>query len=231
MPKITPLTSITPIKRNAKMPVIHRPTWKFSKLINSVTSMRRSGNWMNSLGKCLFMIQSIRVMAKMPIKIPPCTWWNNKLPMSTKPMMDSQISGEWISPSPTMVSLLGTTSFTEVMPTRAICNPMPTIVASLTERGISFITTEESPVTDRNSSTIPATKHAVKASCTDKPVPITKPYVKYALRPIPGARPRGRLPKYPATNDPTKLASAVLTTTAVGGIPILDKSCGFTNRM
>jgi hypothetical protein len=33
-----------------------------------------------------------------------------------------------------------------------------------------------------------------------------------------------RYPKYPAIKEPVKLASAVLTTTAVVGIPIFDRS-------
>ena len=119
-----------------------------------------------------------------------------------------------------------------VMPTKAICKPMPTMVPTLTAWGMRFMTTDATPVTDSTSRTKPATKHDVKACWRVKPSPpITRPYVRYADRPNPGPNPNGKLPNTPQMNEPTADATAVEMTMSVGGTDSLERSCGLTKRM
>ena len=61
-----------------------------------------------------------------------------------------------------MVSSFETTIFTEVMPTRAICNPMPIIVDIFTDFGIAFMITSVKPLTDDIHNMMPDTKHYKK---------------------------------------------------------------------
>lgn len=112
-----------------------------------------------------------------------------------------------------IVSSLRTTMSIVVIPTTAICKPMPTIVASLIELGMSLMTMVDIPDTEKIHSKMPEIAQEVYACVIVKPSPATIPYARYTLKPIPGASPKGKFAKMPQIAHPTALDKAVAVTT------------------
>jgi len=77
----------------------------------------------------------------------------------------------------------------------------------------------------------PSTKTAARATCQAMPIAPTTVKVKYAFRPIPGAKAKGRFAHSPITVHPTKAAIAVANKASSNPIPVPESIAGLTNKI
>src|SRR5258708_39582872 len=76
------------------------------------------------------------------------------------------------------------------------------------------------PISVRMRNVIPERNTAPSAACHGTPIPLTTEYVKYALRPIPGASAMGYLAKPPIRKLPAAAERHVAAVTAARGMPV-----------
>ena len=113
----------------------------------------------------------------------------------------------------------------------AINRPIPTETAFLRHFGMELKIAYLTLVSERRMTMIPSKNSANKAICHVQRPPRTTVYARYALRPIPAERAKGRFAHIAMRAVPIKDAIQVARRTAVLSIPAAERMLGFTARM
>ena len=177
--------------------------------------------------------QSITLTAKIPIIIAPGTFLLSKIAIIAKPKPASSTGQDEMSPRPTSVAGLSTTTPAFLNPMIAKNKPIPAPIPSFIERGIELMIYFLAGVTLSAMNTIPAIKTAASACWKVYPIPKITPNVKKAFSPIPGASATGHLAHSPIINVPITAAMIVAVNTAPKSMPVpsVERIAGFTTVM
>ena len=135
----------------------------------------------------------IRVVARMPQRMPPRTLAITRPAVIKRPIMARRAVPSVIFPRLIRVASLLTIMPAFCMPIKAINRPIPAPMAFFSVPGMAFRSQERTLVSVRMIKRIPSKSTAVRANCQLYPIPRHTVYTKKALSPIPGASAKGFL--------------------------------------
>ena len=147
------------------------------------------------------------------------------------PMKARRADPEVMSPRATRVDSSFTTMPALLRPMNAMKRPIPAPIALRRLAGMALTIASRTLVIVRMMNTRPSISTAVNANCHGYPIPRHTLYTKKALRPIPGASPKGSFPMKAIARQPIMAARAVDVNTAPPGIDRSLNMDGFTARM
>lgn len=185
-----------------------------------------------SAGICVTPIgMPITVVMIIPNRIAPFTFLATNTAVIIMPSIASNVDDWVIFPSESIVAPSPVIMPALLNPINAMKNPIPTEIDSFKSLGIelkivSLILKNESKI-----KIIPSSKIINNASCHLNPYFKQTVYVKYAERPIPGARAKGYFANNPMIIVATPAEIAVAMNTPLKSIPVLDNISGFRNNM